>query len=250
MKKLLQFCLLIFFFGGFSIAHSEQEDRPACARLEFRGQEFDMVAFDLKDYDVRMFWKDSDGSLYGSLGNLKAQLNKDGKKLIFATNGGMYLPDQSPQGLYVEKGKVMKSLDTVQKGYGNFYMAPNGVFSIGKKTFGISTTKDFELKDEVYATQSGPMLLVDGKIHPAFREGSRNKYIRSGAGLVNDRLAVFAISRAPCNFYDFASLFKEFFGCNDALYLDGAISKAYVPCIERYDGGGNFGVIIGVLPKG
>jgi len=249
MTQRLVLFILILSLGSFVSPSSVSIDRPACARVDFKGQEFDLFAFDLNDYEVRMFWKDSDGEMFGSLGNLKAQLNRIGKKLIFATNGGMYMPDQNPQGLYIEDGRILSSLDTTRKGYGNFYMLPNGVFSIGKEKFEITTTLDFKLRDQIYATQSGPMLLTNGRILPAFREGSKNKYIRSGVGLVNHHLAVFAISRAPCNFYDFASLFKEYFGCKDALYLDGAISKAYAPCIDRYDGGGNFGVMIGVLPK-
>ena len=106
MTQRLVLFILILSLGSFVSPSSVSIDRPACARVDFKGQEFDLFAFDLNDYEVRMFWKDSDGEMFGSLGNLKAQLNRIGKKLIFATNGGMYMPDQNPQGLYIEDGRI------------------------------------------------------------------------------------------------------------------------------------------------
>lgn len=248
MIRLATIATLIFLLGGFTCRAPEPQHIPIAKRVEFRGQEFDCYVIDLHHFDVRMFWKDRNGLPYGSLGNLKAQLQRYGKELLFATNGGMYLKDQSPQGLYIENGKELSKLRT-NSGYGNFYMFPNGVFSRGQESFEIVVRDSFERNAQLYATQSGPMLLIDGKIHSAFREGSGNKYVRSGVGLLDEHTAVFAISRATCNFYDFASLFKDHFKCADALYLDGAISKMYAPLLDRHDGGGNFGVIIGVLPN-
>jgi uncharacterized protein YigE (DUF2233 family) len=43
-------------------------------------------------------------------------------------NGGMYLKDQSPQGLYIENETEKSKLDTTHNAYGNFYMQPNGIF--------------------------------------------------------------------------------------------------------------------------
>jgi uncharacterized protein YigE (DUF2233 family) len=56
---------------------------------------------------------------------------------------------------------------------------------------------------------------------------------------------MFAISRKEVSFYDFALYFKNS-GCRNALYLDGFVSRMYLPekNIEHLDG--EFGVIIGV----
>jgi uncharacterized protein YigE (DUF2233 family) len=91
------------------------------------------------------------------------------------------------------------------------------------------------------------MLVIDGEIHPAFREGSTNLHIRNGVGILPSSEVVFAISQKTVNFYDFASLFRDHFGCKNALYLDGFVSKMYLPELERQDTTGNFGVIIGVV---
>jgi uncharacterized protein YigE (DUF2233 family) len=88
---------------------------------------------------------------------------------------------------------------------------------------------------------------VNGDINPNFKKGSTNVNIRSGVGYMSSSKVVFIISNEEINFYDFAKVFKDCFGCTDALYLDGAISQMYLPEIGRYDSGGNFGGIIGII---
>ena len=127
-------------------------------------------------------------------------------------------------------------------------MKPNGIFLVDNEEAKVIETSKFEQKDStIFATQSGPMLLIDGAIHPAFNEGSKNVHIRNGVGIADDGSIVFAISNEPVNFYDFASLFKEKYGCQNALYLDGFVSKCHLSELGRSDKGENFGVIIGVL---
>ncbi|MDW3646321.1 MAG: phosphodiester glycosidase family protein [Bacteroidia bacterium] len=195
--------------------------------------------------DLDFYWKDSQGEIYGNFENLKKELEKEGKKLTFAMNGGMYLKDQTPQGLFIEKGLVQKKLDDKQEGYGNFYLQPNGVFYLDQDNkAGIVRSSSFKHKHPVkYATQSGPMLVIEGALHPAFREGSENLHIRNGVGLLEDGKLLFAISKNRINFFDFASFFKEQ-GCRQALYLDGFVSRMYLPekGYEQMDGA--FGVII------
>ncbi len=161
-------------------------------------------------------------------------------------NGGMYLKDQSPQGLYIENGFTLSQIDTIQNGYGNFYLQPNGIFYLTSNGEGfICTTSDFRNKDNIkYATQSGPMLLIEGKIHPKFRKGSHNVHIRNGVGVLPDGQLLFAISKERINFFDFASYFKQN-GCKNALYLDGFVSRVYLPSKNWIQLDGNFGVIIG-----
>ncbi|MCE3260121.1 MAG: hypothetical protein K0S12_1762, partial [Bacteroidetes bacterium] len=107
-------------------------------------------------------------------------------------------------------------------------------------------TGDFKTSSAVdYATQSGPMLVINGKLHPDFREGSKNLNIRNGVGILPDGKILFAISKVPVNFFDFAMYFKKK-GCKNALYLDGFVSRAYLPEKDWQQTDGDFGVIIAV----
>lgn len=196
--------------------------------------------------ELHFYWKNKDTINYKSFQKLKSGLEKENKELIFAMNGGMYNKDLSPQGLYIENGETKARIDTSQNGYGNFYLQPNGIFYVTKKNKPvICTTKMFRPNEHIkYATQSGPMLLVDGEIHPKFREGSSNVHIRNGVGILPNGNLLFAISIEKTNFYDFASYFKQN-GCKNALYLDGFVSRVYLPSKNQNQLDGNFGVIIG-----
>ncbi|WP_074408540.1 phosphodiester glycosidase family protein [Aquimarina megaterium] len=196
--------------------------------------------------ELHFYWKNKNATNYKSFQNLKSELEKENKELVFAMNGGMYNKDLSPQGLYIENGKTKTRIDTSQSGYGNFYLQPNGIFYLTNKNKPvICTTKMFVRNEHIkYATQSGPMLLIDGKIHSKFREGSSNVHIRNGVGILPNGNLLFAISNEKTNFYDFASYFKQN-GCKNALYLDGFVSRVYLPSKNWNQLDGNFGVIIG-----
>jgi len=164
-------------------------------------------------------------------------------------NGGMFQKDFSPLGFYIDNGTIVRQLNT-REGSGNFYLKPNGVFYITKNnTAHISTTPDFEANNMIkYATQSGPMLVINGKLHEAFKEGSANVNIRNGVGILPNGDVLFAMSKTEVNFYDFANYFKDK-GCNNALYLDGFVSRAYAPSQHWEQTDGDFGVMIGVSNK-
>lgn len=200
--------------------------------------------------NIILYYKDANGNRIGSLGKLKKHVEKKGSKLLFAMNGGMFQKDFSPLGLYIENRERINKLNT-REGSGNFYLKPNGMFYIDTGgDAGISTTEDF-LKDGVlirYATQSGPMLVVDGKIHIAFKEGSANVNIRNGVGILPNGEVLFAMSKTEVNFYDFAKYFKDK-GCKNALYLDGFVSRAYAPPQQWEQTDGDFGVMIAVTNK-
>ena len=80
-----------------------------------------------------------------------------------------------------------------------------------------------------FALQSGPMLVVKGQINKELSPSSKSRYVRSGVGVLNSQKLVFAISKKPVRFYDFAELFSKELGCPNALYLDGFISEMYLP---------------------
>lgn len=205
---------------------------------------------DLRTQDLRLYWQDDDGKPLRSIANLRRNLLAQNRILVFAMNGGMYMENRSPLGLFIQDGNVKTPLNTASAS-GNFYLRPNGVFYItdAKKAV-VCTTKNFKNDGHIrYATQSGPMLLADGTIHPQFKAGSANLNIRNGVGILPDGKVLFAISKVPVNFYDFARYFKDA-GCQNALYLDGFVSRAYIPQQNRLQTDGDFGVIIGVsVPK-
>lgn len=197
--------------------------------------------------NIRLYWKDTHGEPLKSLQNLKSFVETNGKKLVFGMNAGMYHPDNRPLGLFIEDGVEQHAVNTRTATSGNFYMKPNGIFYLTKdKRAVVCQTEDLkDPKNILFATQSGPMLLIDGNVHPAFKEGSVNLNIRNGVGILPDNRVVFAISKEPVNFWDFAQFFLSL-GCKNALYLDGFVSRAYLPAQQWIQLDGNFGVMIGV----
>lgn len=133
------------------------------------------------------------------------------------------------------------------QGEGNFYLKPNGIFYIKENDKAeICTTEKFINNGSIeYATQSGPMLLMNGKLHPDFQENSTNLNIRNGVGILPDNEIVFAMSKNKINFYNFAMFFKGM-GCKNALYLDGLVSRTYLPQKNSAQTDGDFGVMIGI----
>ncbi len=236
-KIIIPICLLIVSvsFSPISIL-SSQKDTSNILSYEIN----------LNTQQLDFYWKDAQGKNYGSLQNLRTSLEKGGKELVFAMNGGMYQKDRSPQGLYIEKGITTSPINTQKGDHTNFFLHPNGVFYITKDNKAIiCTTPDFKMSPNIqYATQSGPMLLSNGNIHPKFNEGSPNVHIRNAVGILPNGNLLFAMSKERINFYDLACFFKDK-GCKNALYLDGFVSRTYLPSRYWEQLDGNFGVIIG-----
>jgi prepilin-type processing-associated H-X9-DG protein len=196
---------------------------------------------------IAFYWKDDEGKLLRSLGNIREWLSSKGTRMLFAMNGGMYKADNSPLGLFIENGKMLARLNKVQHAYGNFYIQPNGIFYLTHHhQAGICSTSKFSNTGDVeYATQSGPMLVIDGKCNPSFNRESEARNIRNGVGIMPDHKVLFAISVTPVTFYEFAQYFFNK-GCVNALYLDGSVSQLFCPGEGMNDLGGDFGVIIAV----
>lgn len=201
---------------------------------------------DPKKQEIRLYWKDDEGKIFGNAGALKSYLERNKTRLLFACNAGMYMENQAPLGLFIKENKTLRTLNS-SEGKGNFHMKPNGVFYIDDlRQAGICRTEDFENKKNIrYASQSGPMLIIDGAIHSSFTKGSENLNIRNGVGILPDNRVVFAMSKNAINFYDFAMYFKNL-GCKHALYFDGFVSRTYLPEKNWVQVDGNFGVMIGV----
>ena len=198
---------------------------------------------------IHFYYKNDKSEKFNTIQSVKEWLQSKKKQLIFATHGGMFTPEYSPVGLYIENFKMIKEVNNA-KGGGNFGLKPNGIFYItANNEAKICTTEDFKNNGKVkYATQSGPMLVVDNEIHPAFNKNSTNFNIRSGVGILPNGSVIFAISREEISFYEFAMFFKQK-GCRNALYLDGTISQMYCPDKGLDQTDGMFGVIIGLTEK-
>lgn len=221
-----------------------------------RDETFEQASFTLCEVtqadDLRLFLNGTDGP-YGSFAAVNAALAAEGAQLAFAMNAGMYHRDLSPVGLFIAAGRELAGLVT-RDGPGNFGLLPNGVFCWGKDGFRIVESRTFKADRPActWATQSGPMLVIGGKLHPKLLPDSDSLYIRNGVGVSADgSRAVLAISNDAVNFHLFARLFRDHLGLPDALYFDGSISRLYAPGLGRSDLGFPMGPIVGaVIPKG
>lgn len=211
---------------------------------------YTVYTFNPEKEELKTYWKDDQGNIMKNLANLNDYLVQKNITLLFAMNGGMYMEDHSPLGLYIENGKQIKKINRIQNAFGNFFMQPNGVFLVGKNGHTeIVTTQKYKSSDGVlYATQSGPLLLVNGTINSKFTKGSVNVQIRNGVGVTQDYKTIFIISEVPVSLYDFAAKFKAL-GCDQALFLDGAISATYIKGKRTKDMQINNGVLIGITKK-
>jgi uncharacterized protein YigE (DUF2233 family) len=223
----------------------------ACAPKDFDSAKFIVCTFDPRHDDLRLFLSGPDDKPYGSMDALADALKAKGEKLAFAMNAGMFGQDQLPVGLYVEDRRKLHDADT-RGGETNFHMKPNGVFWIGDKVAGVTETSRYLASPPParYATQSGPMLIIDGKVHPKIRPDGTSQKIRNGVGACKGGTVSFAIADDPVTFDTFARLFRDGLGCQNALFLDGSVSSLYAPELSRDDEPEPLGPIVGVVQPG
>jgi uncharacterized protein YigE (DUF2233 family) len=201
--------------------------------------------------DLRLFLTAPDGQPYATFGRIDDALAAEGLRLVFAMNGGMYHADRRPVGLYVEDGVQRAPLVTAA-GPGNFGLLPNGVFCVTEGGYAVVESRAFAARPPAcrHATQSGPMLVIGGALHPRFLPDSPSRLIRNGIGVTGDgRRAVLAIARDRVNFDGFARFFRDVLGTPDALYLDGNVSRLYAPGLGRADAGFPMGPVVGMVAR-
>ena len=221
-----------------------------CRQESYQDTPYTICEVDLTRDRLELFLNDTTDEPFGFFGTLDAALQAQGLRLGFATNAGMYHEDRRPVGHYIQNGVELQGVIT-SAGPGNFGLLPNGVLCLREDRADVFETLDYVASAPVCrsATQSGPMLVIDGELHPRFLIDSTSKFIRNGVGTSQDGTrAVFAISDAPVTFLSFGSFFRDYLKFENALYLDGNISRMRAPDLGRSGTGfTRFGPIIGVL---
>ena len=210
------------------------EDTPLTHCLADPGKHHIRTALDAPDGDpARSF-------------DVLAEILPEPEKVAFAMNGGMFDADGEPIGYYVEAGERRHRLNR-NPGGGNFHLMPNGVFYGTGGEWHVRTTADFA--DNVaqrpeFATQSGPMLVIGGNLHPAFEADGASRKTRNAVGVDRRGRAHFVISEAPLSFGKLARYFRDELDTPNALFLDGSVSQLWDPARGRMDDGPELGPLI------
>jgi len=230
-------------FFWFSLCAFSVEFEPTV----FEGKRYTVCRADLRQEKLELFLKDETGVPFKRFDTLESWLAKRGQRLIFAMNAGMYHADYSPVGMFVANGTELTPVN-VGAGEGNFFLKPNGVFVVTRRGAQVvESTQVPRVRGKVLlATQSGPLLVLNGKLHPAFRPNSENRLFRNGVGVKTENEVVFVVSEEPVNFHEFSCLFRDQLGCQNALFLDGTISSLHAPELKRSDFRIDLGPIIGI----
>ncbi|MCI4644653.1 MAG: phosphodiester glycosidase family protein [Hyphomonadaceae bacterium] len=229
-----------------------EPDKPSpCETLQDGTASYTVCQFPLTRFAISLHLAQADGTLFGQPLALEAELREAGHEVIALTNGGMYHADRRPVGLYVEQGETLRPL-VRGDGPGNFQMLPNGVFWIENGRAGVEETEAYAeaVRTPDFATQSGPMLVLDGEVHPAFRVASDSRFRRSGIGVSEDgRHVTLAISEQPVTFHAFASLFRDRLSIDNALFIDGKVCRLDLPGEGRHEPGLRMGPILAVTAR-
>ncbi len=210
----------------------------ACEAAVFEGVALTHCIADPARHRIEMANIGADKQPFGSLAAFAASVDPAG--IAFAMNGGMYGDDLKPLGYFVQNGERLKELDRGE-GEGNFYMKPNGVFfgnaGSGWRVLGSNTFFNTVGDRPQFGTQSGPLLLDNGKMHPEVQDDGPSKAIRNAVGVGADGKAHFVISDAPVSFGQLARYFRDVLKVSNALYLDGQVSSLWDPARGRMDKG-------------
>ena len=222
-----------------------------CEEVEFEGARAILCVVDPSRHDIQLEYRGPDDEVYGSVEKVVGALAATGQTPLLAMNGGMYHADLMPVGLYVENGMETSPLN-VDEGFGNFFLKPNGVFFVSEDgRAGVLETATYKVAGltPAFATQSGPMLVIDGAIHPRFLPDGTSKYIRNGVGVRADGKVVLAITRDPVSLGSLARLFRDVAACPNALFFDGAVSSMAWGTHMEIDAGEPAGPVVVVMVR-
>lgn len=220
---------LFISFGCVYVTESAAAEPATSERtIEYLGDRYTVVTVRLgADTDIRLYGGRSGGFTFA---DAIAAAKREGRRTVALTNGGMYAPDYGPVGLFIANGEERHAIN-LRDGEGNFHLKPNGVFWMDSTGFAHVTVSETFPKDRshvTFATQSGPMLLIDGVVHSALKPESTNRLRRSGVGVSADgKIVNLVISAGDVRFHDLATLFRDTLACDDALFLDGVVSNMW-----------------------
>lgn len=235
---LLPLLLLLLCFPHLGLATPFSDGEiVACTERKFEGARFTVCPYDARTQDFRLMLDASDGWPLRHLPALAHDLGEAKSRVRFAMNAGMYDRAGQPLGLYIEDGLQRRDIN-FNGGSGNFFLHPAGVFSQGKGgELRVETIDAYRKRGGLprFATQSGPMLLIDGKLHPKIQPNGTSRHYRNGVGVVDAQTAWFVISETRVSLGMFARFFRDELHCTDALYLDGAVSSLWHPGGGRMD---------------
>ena len=227
--------------GAVAVAPSAQATAPdpasSCKQVTFEGVALTHCIADPAAQTITTALGPKGGAPYRGFAALAAGLGDRAKSVAFATNGGMFGEDGKPIGYYVEHGVRLKTLNRADGG-GNFHLKPNGVFfGTGTKWQVMDSEAFFKNIGErpAFGTQSGPMLVIAGKLHPQFADEGPSQLIRNGVGVDAAGRAHFVIAQGPISFGKFARYFRDVLKTPNALYLDGSVSALWDPAADRQD---------------
>jgi uncharacterized protein YigE (DUF2233 family) len=224
---------------------------PPCVSREFEGSRFIVCTFDARRDELLLASRGADGAYLRGFERLSDELGRDAARVRFAMNAGMFDARGAPIGLFVAQGEQQHSI-SLTDGPGNFHMKPNGVFwqdESGAVHVDTSEAYNAEPRAARWATQSGPMLLIGGELHPRIQEDGPSRYIRNGVGVRDANTAYFVISSGVVSFGRFARFFRDELNCADALFLDGSVSSLWAPDMERRDESERLGPLLVVLSR-
>jgi len=218
-----------------------------CSSIEFEGVPLTHCVADPATHRLRTALAGPEGEVFGSLDSFSQTV--DQATVAFAVNGGEFERSGKPIGYFVENGERIVELDR-EDGSGNFYLKPNGVF------FGTGGAWQIMPTDRFYSTvgarpefgtQSGPMLVIDGELHPEIQDNGPSRAVRNGVGVDSDGRAHFVQSEEPLSFGQLARFFRDTLQTPNALYLDSNVSSLWDPATARLDADAALGPLIIVL---
>ena len=206
----------------------------ACEVRTFEGSGFTICS--AKGRKVQIRASDEAGKAYRGFAELEAALGPRAARVAFGMNAGMFDDEGHAIGLLIEDGRTLHPINR-NKGGGNFHLLPNGVFLVRKDGDAeVVTSEAFKPAKEItFATQSGPMLVIDGNLHPKFDADGTSRYIRNGVGIASDGTPMFVISNDQVSFGKLARFFRDQLKTRNALYFDGSVSSLWDPANGRMD---------------
>lgn len=221
----------------------------ACEQRRFEGSAFTACRYDRRRDSLALILDGPQGPLR-SLAALETALGPRAQHLRFAMNAGMYDEQGRPIGLYVEDGRERRRINR-QAGPGNFHLLPNGVFTVAAdgRVAVIPSGRYRPASRPRWATQSGPMLVIDGRLHPAIQDNGPSLHIRNGVGVDSPDTAWFVISDDAVSFGRMARFFRDVLLCPNALYFDGSVSSLWDRPGGRRDTRTDLGPLVAVFER-